>query len=706
MRLLISLTFFMLLFSQNANHSHADADVWIVEVDENPEVVVENIERDYPFVEILYTYDTLLQAVAVKGAERYIEELHQEEWVQHYSKATTYTAPQIQNTTSPTQMPDYHDNQHPYTGKGVKIGVIDTGIDYNHPDLTENYKGGFDAVDFDGDPMETTADEGMPTNHGTHVAGIIAANGNLRGVAPDAEIYAYRALGPGGSGTSAQVLAALEQAVKDGMDIINLSLGTDVNSPDYPMAQAVNKAFELGAVIVAANGNSGPEDWTVASPATAKNAISVGAAYTEIELPFIQVFDEESIPIRPIPYSEPWNFTQKHPIEHIETLEQLPSSIHDRIVIIEKKHYQYGEIVSEISQKGASAVIIYGKEEDDPNTWDWILSPLPVAYITKEEAEKLLTNETWLDTVYLKDENNIASFSARGPVTADWTIKPDLIAPGVDIVSTVPDGYAAFQGTSMAAPYVAGVLALLKEQEPYASPQTLKEKLLTATTPFEQDPSSQGSGFIQMDNLPDQQYRIENEAINLGKVTNSTKNHKHTLTIHNESEEPLNVTWNMPRRQSGLNWNIPLTTTVEGLSQVNFEIAINFQQKLLKKGVHEGYISLELNGEDKYLPYLFIHDTADYPRITGLEIEAPPFDEEELQMKLYIAEEIKALTIELFDQDLVSQGVVLESESISQGTFEKSLNKKDLESGIYEAVIEVVDDQNNTLYQSKQIMIP
>ncbi|GAA0468702.1 S8 family serine peptidase [Alkalibacillus silvisoli] len=708
MRLLMMTIFIMTILVQADRHVHADSDVWIIEIDESKDTVVELIERDYPFIEILYTYDTLLQAVAVQGDERHIEQLHQEDWVQTYSKAVNYSAPEISNTQSPTTFPDYHEESFPYTGKGVKIGVIDTGIDYNHPDLEQNYQGGFDAVDFDGDPMETTAEEGMPTNHGTHVAGIIAADGDIRGVAPDAEIYAYRALGPGGAGTSAQVLAALEQAVKDGMDIINLSLGADVNSPDYPMAEAVNQAFDLGALIVAANGNSGPEDWTVAAPATAEKAISVGAAYTEVEQPFFEVFQHDPIAIRQIPYSEPWNLTQSYPLEHITSLDDLTSSIHDRIVVVSKQNNQYAEIINQIYEQGAKATIIYSdEEEDDPNTWDWVPSPFPVAYMTMEEAEMLLDNETWVSTIYETDENNIASFSARGPVTSDWTIKPDITAPGVDILSTVPDGYASFQGTSMAAPYVSGVLALLKEQDSNASPQILKERLLTATSPFEQDatPSTQGGGFIEVDQLLEKNYRIENQALNFGMIDDSDLDSTHTITINNEDSEPLTVTWQVPKRKTGLSWNLPLTTTLEGFSQHSFEIAINFQQKLLKKGVHEGYLSLKLNGDEKNLPYLFIHDTADYPRITGLEIETPPFDTEELRLKLYVADDLKALTIKLFDDQLISQSTLIEEQNISQGSFEKSLDKDDFESGIYEAVIEVFDGEE-TYYQTKEIMIP
>src|SRR5699024_12705190 len=79
-------------------------------------------------------------------------------------------------------------NKTEYTGRGVKVGVIDTGIDYTHPELKTNYKGGYDLVDLDEDPMQTLPTQGMPTEHGSHVAGIIAGNGVRQGDAPEAPI--------------------------------------------------------------------------------------------------------------------------------------------------------------------------------------------------------------------------------------------------------------------------------------------------------------------------------------------------------------------------------------------------------------------------------------------------------------------------------------------------------------------------------------
>ena len=190
------------------------------------------------------------------------------------------------------------------TGAGLKVGVIDTGIDYTHPDIAPIYKGGYDSFYQDEDPYEEiplTAEEDpfkvgyKGTYHGTHVAGTIIgqfANQESeivqKGVAYNASLYAYKVLGRDlerpdrSSGTSAQVIDGIERAVKDGMDVINLSLGSDseknVNSPD---SIAINNAVLAGVTAVVANGNAGPGHYTMGSPASSQLAISVGAITSE-----------------------------------------------------------------------------------------------------------------------------------------------------------------------------------------------------------------------------------------------------------------------------------------------------------------------------------------------------------------------------------------------------------------------------------------
>jgi len=163
------------------------------------------------------------------------------------------------------------------TGKGVKIALLDTGVDYNHPDLKDNYKDGYDFVNDDYDPMD---DQG----HGTHCAGIAlgtgeASNYDYVGVAPEADLYMYKVLDQEGVGTSSWFLDGLEKAVEDGADIISISAGSeDPGSPDDPLSLAVDNAVESGVVVVVAAGNDG-DPMTISSPGTSLEAITVGSRY-------------------------------------------------------------------------------------------------------------------------------------------------------------------------------------------------------------------------------------------------------------------------------------------------------------------------------------------------------------------------------------------------------------------------------------------
>ena len=167
------------------------------------------------------------------------------------------------------------------TGTGVRVAVIDTGIDYNHPDLLPNYAGGWDFVNDDNDPMD---DHG----HGTHVAGTVAAVYNdvgVVGVAPDVELYALKVLDNTGSGYWSDVIAALQWAVDHGIQVTNNSYADDsAVDPSAPEPVALRAAFDsaeaAGVLHVAAAGNSGNADGTgnnVPYPARFESVIAVAA---------------------------------------------------------------------------------------------------------------------------------------------------------------------------------------------------------------------------------------------------------------------------------------------------------------------------------------------------------------------------------------------------------------------------------------------
>ena len=141
------------------------------------------------------------------------------------------------------------------TGEGIKVGVIDTGIDYNHPDLDDVYVGGYDVFNNDADPFD---DNG----HGTHVAGSLAAELNappagVVGVAPDVDLYAYKVLDATGSGEYSGLIAALDRAVTvDDVDVVNMSLGA--HEVSAALQAEVEAVYAAGVVLVAASGNVDP----------------------------------------------------------------------------------------------------------------------------------------------------------------------------------------------------------------------------------------------------------------------------------------------------------------------------------------------------------------------------------------------------------------------------------------------------------------
>jgi len=176
-------------------------------------------------------------------------------------------------------------------GTGIRVGVIDTGIDFTHEAFGScsamqfaahecaRVPGGRNFIDPDVLPLDNHY-------HGTHVAAIIGASGTLRGTAPGVQLYALKVLDSNGLGSSDNIVAAMEYAVdpdgdgdfSDRLDVINLSLGGP-GDPDDAMSQAADRAAALGVVVVAAAGNSGPTEGSIGSPGTARGAVTVAASY-------------------------------------------------------------------------------------------------------------------------------------------------------------------------------------------------------------------------------------------------------------------------------------------------------------------------------------------------------------------------------------------------------------------------------------------
>jgi subtilisin family serine protease len=175
-------------------------------------------------------------------------------------------------------------------GEGVKVAIVDTGMDYTHPELAPNYKGGYNVVLGTNDPMD---DQG----HGTHVSGTIGAVKNLDGVvgvAPKVDLYAVKVLDKNGSGQYSWIVSGIEWAIEHNMDVINMSLGG--GSGTQALAQVMTAAKKAGVTVVCAAGNdSGPVNY----PAKYPEAIAVSASNSSDALAYFSSRGPEIAVIAP-----------------------------------------------------------------------------------------------------------------------------------------------------------------------------------------------------------------------------------------------------------------------------------------------------------------------------------------------------------------------------------------------------------------------
>jgi len=385
-------------------------------------------------------------------------------------------------------------------GTGIKIAVIDTGVDFNHPDLfgwgpDGKVIGGYNFIEENQLPMDTNG-------HGTKVAGIIAADGNTLGVAHKAKILAYKVSEDGEGVSSELIRKAIEKAIEDKADIINISLG--VNKTNSKIDSAVNDAWDKGIFVVTAAGNDGPELETIGSPGRNFESITVGATYNNMTSSLIATLeiDENQYTVIPMVGSSK---TQEPIIEKIvfggfgknSDLENI--DVKNAILIVERGSDIEGELLffsikeMNAAKAGAKALIVYNNqpgiflgelihEFSEPG----YVPQIPVVSIDREEGLEIIKaiERKSLGIMNLfYNPDFIAHFSSRGPVSPFY-IKPDIVAPGAYINTTqINSSYNFTSGTSFAAPHVSGAAALLLQKNPELQNYEIKSLLVTTVQP-------------------------------------------------------------------------------------------------------------------------------------------------------------------------------------------------------------------------------
>src|SRR3989454_5075959 len=461
-------------------------------------------------------------------------------------------------------------------GAGVKIGIIDTGIDQTHPFLTDNTLpalAGFpkcDAIDSAVGTADTSCnfvsnkvivakvfetrtnfDGHAAQEHGTHVSGIAAGvantcapfvpSCNLSGIAPKAYLGNYNVF-PGNvlSASSHDIAKAVDAAVADGMDVLNLSLGGGARPSDV-LVNAVNSAVDAGVVVAIAASNAGPAPGTVESPGIADKVITVGASTNPhfIGIPVTVT----SIGTFGAAIGQFANFVPAVTATYVTTsptngCTAISGSLAGEVALIARGTCSFSTKIRNAQTAGALGVIVYNSQQGDPVAMGQDGTPnqptIPAVMVSRPNglamaaiAPSMVTVDGTTPQEFFTDGPSadiLAAFSSIGPPLLQVPgvgvgqpqdkIKPDVVAPGVNVYSSIPSFgcasppcFAFFQGTSMATPHVAGSAALLIQLHPNWSPEQVKSALVnSAHRPVKNsstgnalsNPMSRGGGRIDL----------------------------------------------------------------------------------------------------------------------------------------------------------------------------------------------------------------
>lgn len=404
-------------------------------------------------------------------------------------------------------------------GTGVKVAIVDTGIDITHPCFSDSgYAGQTQLGDtsltnnkvivakvFYNKAKVNGLTPGAIQEHGTHVAGTVACNFdtaamvdgvtipyNMSGVAPRALLGNYNIF-PGDvvDARSQDILDALEAAYSDGFDVANMSLGGGAHGAADLLTVAVDDLDQANMVVAVAAGNSGPGHYTVQSPGSAARALTAGASTvphfvgapltiggSSIGLAsgdFPTVSSDLTAPMKVVAGSSGLG----------DACAALPAgSLNVAIGVVSRGSCSFSTKIRNAQAAGAVATVVVNNVAGDPTAMGSDGTPnqptIPAYMASLADRAALVVSNGKPGTIgstqsyfSTKNANIMAGFSSQGPTDVDFRVKPDVVAPGVNVLSSIPHQFcdvapcfAFFQGTSMATPHLAGSAAVVRQQHP------------------------------------------------------------------------------------------------------------------------------------------------------------------------------------------------------------------------------------------------
>ncbi|SGY97998.1 BQ5605_C035g11436 [Microbotryum silenes-dioicae] len=550
-----------------------------------------------------------------------------------------------------------------YLGAGIKIAILDTGIDYKNPILGGCFgKGckvafGHSFVDDEGDFINGPDPYSTCLEHGTHVAGTIGANPNkygFTGVAPKATLGMYRIFACSGSATDDTIVAAILRAAEDKADIISMSLGDPGSWLDSTAPQHVaDKLLAQGMHVIVASGNLQDEGLFAAStPAATRSGISVASVDADVVPGYNLVFKTGRYP--PMSYfsAMPFEtedvlslyFTSPESAKEVacETLPDSTPNLKDRLVVVKRDQCATDDMFTNLAAKGARFALVYGSvgSENQPyyDTQGTNLTAaggisnvnalelLKYYRAQRSKGPKVAFPSKQLRLEQVLSGGQVSDFSQFGP-TNDMFGQPSFGAPGGDILSTFPlswGGVGVISGTSMATPFVAGAVALIlsARKSERLTPVQMRQ-LLSSTSksiPVKRGTKSplttvvlQGGGLIQVDKAFEAKSYFSPNELYLNDMAHFAATQ--TVTITNKNSKAVTYRYSDTGAQPRLVYDkkgqySPSLSPVTILPGKTSTFQIKFQPPQFSAGqrslfpVYSGFIMITADNKESFqIPY-------------------------------------------------------------------------------------------------------
>ena len=630
------------------------------------------LQRNVPSAKITSEYFVTLNAVAVKlngvakGKLANSDLVKSVEFVTLYQKTMSESYKHIAASGAWADAGGRSD-----AGEGVKVGVIDSGIDASHPFFDPagfSYPAGFPkcagsncdyvtpkvivAKVFYNKARVRGLDAEAIDSHGTHVAGTVAgvtgktaevldvSIDDMSGVAPGAWLGNYNVF-PGtiASARSEDILNAVEAAVLDGMDVLNLSLSGGYSGNNDLLAMGLDNAVDAGVVVAVSAGNNGPGSFTLGSPSRARNVITVAASTNDH---FVG---------QPITYPAGGGTTIGAAVGDFPPLPagdydlfdtegngcaSVPAGAAGNLAVIDRGVCTFSAKVRSAIAAGAVGVIVVNNVAGDPTAMasDGLGGDdLPAVMVGMTDGAGLREAATAsvsedFDEFITDNENIIAGFSSRGPTFVDFAAKPDVTSVGVNVLSSIPvnddDDWAFFNGTSMSSPHIAGSAAVLLDLHPNWTPGQVKSAIVNTADRVITDhvsgnddvgPLVQGTGLQNLTDSADAEITFSPTSASFGKVSGSQNiptNLLITLTNLTGASQTLDVTerrFNPTSAAAGeivtgdSRINTPSSITIPANGSATLTITVRAG---LPSGLIQGWLDLSGPAGDYSLAYVAV----------------------------------------------------------------------------------------------------